>query len=386
MKIEQAEILHVACFSGNSGDHLNHEGFCEWLNELAKPVNLIWNRLELREVWRGDRDLYARLARESQGNSLIVFGGGNFWETWDENSASGTSLNVTYSQLSQLGIPVFFNSLSVETARGVSANARSTFLPDLAKMAGDSSFFVTVRNDGSRRNLFDLGFDLPAGNVLPDHGLFTKLPDVESGVQDEISVAINLAIDMPEIRYRGFSGPEEFFAHMAHCIENVGREIPLSLKFIAHVPSDISAFNYLVASFSDAFLRGKVKLYWEGGAYDPSLTFARHYLTSDVVISQRFHSTILGLRSNARTLCVSNHPQLSGLFDELGSHEGVLLPIERAADFPQFDRTLLLLGRSAQSSRSEKSLDAASPPAVAQRSELGNKLRGWLGSEVFSKI
>lgn len=374
--------LHVASFAGNSGDHLNHSGFYPWFSELCGASEVLWNRLEIRDVWRSDRDLFARLQAAAPGLDIIVFGGGNFWETWDSSSLSGTSLNVTYEQLKSLGVPVFFNSLGLETVRGVSHNALTRFVDDVAAMMSDDRFFVTVRNDGASKNLSDLGYDLPSSAVLPDHGIFTELDDILPAISGEPTVTINLAVDMPEIRFRGFRSPDHFFDLFANFLESSASVVPFTAKFVAHVPSDVWAFNKLASALSEEFMRTKLSLFWYGGRFDKDLAFHRHYLTARASIVQRFHANVVGLRSHGSLMSVSNHPQVIDFHREFATAAANICPLESPSDFERL-ASLLLAEITGAGTDTVASHAEQFEAATEQRNSVGSNLRSWLVRQVI---
>ncbi len=132
------------------------------------------------------------MTKNRSGASLIVIGGGNYWETWPTNSRTGTSLDITFDELDSLGLPVFFNALGVDVAQGVSDN--SLKLPEFLQQCSlSNNFFVSVRNDGAAQNLRGtLGYDGDLAE-LPDHGFFAlKRTGAPSSMR---TAAVNLALD-----------------------------------------------------------------------------------------------------------------------------------------------------------------------------------------------
>ena len=152
------KVLHLASFSGNSGDILNHSGFRPWFqNQISSPIK--WANFEIRDVYRGDRSFKSDLLPASAGCDLLVVGGGNYLELWPSNTSTGTSLDFSPELLDSLEVPVFFNALGVDLGQGISQIAQKNFPPFIARLQNSDQFLLSVRNDG----LFDRG--LPRHHV-----------------------------------------------------------------------------------------------------------------------------------------------------------------------------------------------------------------------------
>lgn len=374
-------VLHVASFQGNLGDHLNHQAFVEWFQDLLAPMTVEWTRIEIRDVWHSDRDLFSRISRVIENVDLIVFGGGNFWETWDETSGSGTSLNVTYDDLVRLGKPVFFNALGVEIARGVSTKASTVFPRDVIRMCSDDRFFVSVRNDGSLGNLRRLGIEHPKVRELPDHGIFASLENDASRKEflDGKLIVLNLAVDMPEIRFRNWANPEEFFASLGNVVTRLSKDYNFELRFVAHVPSDVNAFCALADKLPMEIQRNRLSLRWHGGFHNPGMDFASHYLEADIILAQRFHANILAIRSLQEFLSISNHPQLIDFHREMGTNRSRIIQLDNENSMQRLEIEIRnILAKSSQQNpgrfESRESLRLASD----KRDFVAGELVAWI--------
>ena len=367
-------LLHVAAFGGNLGDKLNHSSFYHWFESLFEGRELIWTRIDLRQVWRGDRDLEKAIRLVNPKPQIIVIGGGNFWETWDTSSESGTSINMTADRFVNLGIPVFFNSLGVEITRGISPNAREIFSKDLQVFTSSEQFFSTIRNDGSRDNLRQLGFDSNDLLTLPDHGFFPSINPKRKERDDYYNVVLNVAQDMEEIRYRGFTSKKLFVSGLAEVLSRFASNRETRFQIVAHVPSDIEIGSQLISLLPESLQRESVSISFDNSPNPSDLSFIQPYLDADLVIAQRFHSTILGLRYSENVISISNHPQLVDMLQEVEAREGTSVPIENAGDFGSLAEAM---GRGVQIDKPIRE-KYNSQKILSQRLEVSRNLGNWI--------
>ena len=336
-------VAHVAAFHGNLGDRANHVAFYSWFRSFFPNTHIVWTKIDLREVWRTDRDLLRRITNLRVRPDLLVFGGGNFWETWDTSSKSGTSLNVTRAELEKLGIPIFFNALGFETNRGISKNAEAQFFPDLQKYLEDSHVFVSIRNDGSSENLERVGINTQGIHKLPDHAFFLEVESNTASDQEIPQIAINLASDMPGKRYPKFGNTADFITAMADCFAEVFSVHPFNLRFVAHIPSDLDSGVMLMSKIPERMQRENFSLDFRNYGGLDNLDFVDPYWKSEVNIVQRFHANILSLISPTKTLGISNLPKVTDLLQEVSANPGSVLPLNGPDDMSKLCEELILL-------------------------------------------
>lgn len=377
--MKKIRILHVAAFYGNLGDELNHSSFKQWVDNLTPGTLLEWTSLDLREVWRTDRNLLARIQARREQVDLIVFGGGNFWETWDETSQSGTSLNVTFEQLKNIGLPVFFNALGVETARGVSKQASETFVTDFERYCDDPQFFVSVRNDGSNLNLEALGVSGNGFLELPDHAFFHPgiVKPVDRGPTP--TIAVNGAVDMDEIRYGPLGGRANFLSSFSQIFAERYSEIEFNLVFLAQVPSDLQFGLEMASNLPEAMTRKNFSLIFPNSGLPEKASMANIFNQASMIIAQRFHSTIMGLTSHNDTVCFSNHPKVENMLDIVEARQSIKSPISEPGSFSSFGRSLtperIIYSSHTQFAQQEKFNLAK---LASQRDIVGALLQIWL--------
>lgn len=314
----ELRVLHMASFAGNVGDELNHLGFRPWFEGLVdRPV--LWDEKEIRGYFRRDWEFDDAFIREVNEADLLIIGGGNFFETWPERSASGTSIDLTVEDFEKISIPVFINSIGVDTEQGISTNARIE-LPRLVDyMASQPHRLLSVRNDGAADALRSIsGRSGPGAFIdLPDAGFF--LPDITHSVTDNRVIGINLACDMPDKRFR--SGDRSLFvqAISVTITELHSRHPDMVFRFVPHMYSDYAILADLLESLPDRLRRESFEVVGQkrGGAVD----IARAYAGCVCVIANRFHSAVVPVGMGVPTVGICTYPQVSKLFTDLGLPE-----------------------------------------------------------------
>ncbi len=313
------KVLHLASFAGNTGDIESQRSFRKWFQLLLPEFNITWVNFEIRNFYRKvDKalDEFFSLAKEC---NLLVIGGGNFLELWPENTASGTSLPFSAENLISLEVPIFFNSLGVDNGQGVSNSSAQKFVKFINLLLEKGNTFLTVRNDGSWRTVqpYIEDHNKHLCFELPDHGFFALRPKVKSSSHSKI-VGINLAIDMPKIRFAQFQNEADLFlVEIAKALEDLSLEYPnLVFRLIPHVYSDLKAYVFLLENVSDNVRRERIKV----SEYDVTTSSQgayRSYQDLSMLIAMRFHSNIFGISSLVPTMSIESYPQITKLLDGL---------------------------------------------------------------------
>lgn len=304
-------VLHIGSFQGNIGDQLNHKGFRPWFESLVGGV-VYWEEIEIREVYRKKKNLFDWLSARSQSADLVIFGGGNFWELWPENSKTGTSIDLELEQLLQLEKPCFFNALGVDGAQGVSPAARR-FPEYLSNLQSNENFFVTARNDGANSTLdsiFGPGYQV---DILPDHGFFAKV-DNSASKSVENTVCLNLASDMREIRFKELSY-ERTLSELLNSVVNL--EQNSLIRIVPHVLQDIRTGLDLVERTSDSIARERTAFASLDTSGSSVASKFSPYLNSRLNIVNRFHANVFCLAQGLPLLPLVNYPQIKLLLDGL---------------------------------------------------------------------
>lgn len=373
-------VLHVGAFFGNIGDYANHQSFYRWFSEALSPRLVHWSTLDLRSVWRGDRNLGKHLEGAGAQFDMIIFGGGNFWEMWDSTSRNGTSLNVSLEELRAEGLPVFFNCIGAEVERGVTANSDSVFRREFEEFNFDQQFLVTVRNDGSLKNLNSLNFTTTNTHVLPDHALFSTNRDQARDNVKIPKLLLNIANDLREVRFSAFAGDGDFVSRLAKVLASAYEETEFELQIFAQIPSDVVAGANLIEQLPQVMLRKSVGLNFPNAGSKSLLESMRLFDDAHLAVVTRFHSNIFALTSNSDVISISNHRKVTDMHVEIRTPDFHQIPINGPADFD-------LLTKELSRSRILESLSGYQPDVKfdkrlidTQRMQVKNELISWLTS------
>ena len=330
---KKLKVLHVASFTGNIGDNANHLGF-EKLREMYLDYEFVVTPLEIREMfwgqWTFNSETFIQIANEHE---LVVFGGGNFFELWVDRSATGTTIDLDKQTLDAIKSPIIFYALGFDLGQGYSESNKTKFKNFMDHLIANSErYFISFRNDGAIGNLKSLYGDVYDGHVsmIPDAGFFAESEEMVPVEKEAMPyVAINLAGDMLDKRLVSYQGGtdkfvEQFAALMDWVIEEHGYEV----VFVPHIFRDVDIIYKVIDQMKDKNRRKWVKIasYLTG---DHGFNVIHNvYKHADLILANRFHANIFGLRSSVDTIGLVNYPQIKYLYDEVESRHFVDIDIE----------------------------------------------------------
>ena len=312
------KILHLASFSGNIGDRINHFGFYPWINTFFKR-NIDWKKLEIRDFYSSKLRFDDSFIDLANASDLVIIGGGNYFELWPNHSRSGISIDLLPEDYEKIKTPIFVNAIGVDSGQGICENAHKQ-LPGIMDFINNSNrILFSVRNDGSKRSIASFVSNDTLIDVLPDHGFFAHGQEVKSS-QDKkgpFNLGINLAMDMNYIRFRGLS-EKQFIKIFADKLSELIAKFDIHLTLLSHVYSDLTVLNRVLESIPELFRRHKMTFV----EFEDSETSAKRtlekYRKLDLNIGMRFHSNIASIGAEVSTLGLANYPQISNLYKEIG--------------------------------------------------------------------
>ena len=323
------KILHLASFTGNIGDNANHLGFRPWFERMISR-QVSWSDLEIREFYWKQRRFDQSFADYANTFDLVVIGGGNYFELWVDGSHTGTSLDIPLEIFSQITVPIFFNALGCDEGQGVTANTVTRFNEFMTRLMESRQYLVTVRNDGATATIQKHCPPAIAEKVftIPDGGFFF-LPErhgCSTFKTGGMLVGINLACDMPGVRFRNFG---ESDGHDRFCDEfggmiNVLADQREDLEFILfpHIHSDLKIVSDVFARLNDRLRRTRVKVApYLMGAEGARYVFGL-YRCCDLILGMRFHANVCPLGMGIPTVGMCNYPQIKHLYHEIGMSDG----------------------------------------------------------------
>lgn len=317
------KVLHVASFTGNIGDNANHTGFRATLeNNLS--VNIEYTEYEIREVFWKKKKFDEAFVKLANSHELVVIGGGNYFELWVENSATGTSIDIELDILEMIETPIIFNALGVDPAQGASSSCIKKFRKFLEYCNQRQKILLSCRNDGSIKTLIEIIGKKYADQFyhVPDAGFFTKVkdhhhPELEPSKKN---ILLQLAGDMIEERFpnEGIDdiSYEKFLQGLADYICTINRE-NVNFIFVPHIFRDLEIIYKLIESLPDEIRRKNVSVapYLVGNKGQDYIFDL--YSKVDLVLGMRFHANVCALGLKTPCIPLINYRQIDELYTEL---------------------------------------------------------------------
>ena len=106
-KTKTLNVMHVASFWGNIGDNANHTGMRKILSRYT-GYHFRFKEVEIRDfyIMRKKRKFDDSFVREANRHDLLLIGGGNFFDLWINESATGTTIDMKKEIFEQIKVPV----------------------------------------------------------------------------------------------------------------------------------------------------------------------------------------------------------------------------------------------------------------------------------------
>ena len=314
------KILQLASFVGNQGDVTNHKNFRSWFDGLTMTKNF-WEEIEIRGFFREEYKYENFFPDFANQFDLLVIGGGNFFELWPSNSWSGTSIGLTPEMLEKLTVPIFINSIGVDSAQGISENAHNNF-GEFIKLLLNKDSLISVRNDGSydeiRKHVSDLVME--DIHVLPDAGLFCAVPPLTALNRTGSFIAVNLALDMKEKRFEKLlhNGYPSFIDHFANDLENIlSSGFADKIVFTSHIHSDLQIGLDVVEKLSEKTRREKILFSKFGPDSDSNQALIDTYFRAELTLAMRFHANLIPIGLGRPVFGISTYPQIEKVYKEI---------------------------------------------------------------------
>lgn len=329
---KKLKVLHVASFIGNVGDNANHKG-SKFLREQFLDYEFVITRKEIREFYWKEWIFNSQdFVNEANSYDLVMIGGGNYFELWVENSETGTSIDIGLEYLKKIDKPILFYSLGCDLGQGVPQINIEKFRIFLDYLTNCKKYFVSVRNDGALSNIEKIYDHRYYDKIveIPDGGFFTRVENLNHfEIENEkMNILINVAGDMPEVRFPGTDGKisyEDFTKEFAEAIVKLSFEHDNNINFIfvPHIFKDIKTSYDIINNINDNIRRFNVKVapYLigdKGHDYIFSL-----YNQVDLVLGMRFHSNVCSYALKKNVIGLVNYTQIFNLYTNIDSHEYV---------------------------------------------------------------
>lgn len=313
------KAIHLASFNGNIGDSLSHEGTYNLFKKFFKK-KITFKKLEIRDFYKNKKKFDINLVNYINSFNFFLIGGGNYFELWVPNSATGTTLNFNLNLFKKVSVPIIFNSLGVDTNQGIYKNNKKKFISFL-KVIKEKNCFLSIRNDGSSKILNDLIKNQKINNLkfdlLPDCGFFHK--SFAKNIRSINTIGINLAGDMQKKRYGNKNNINNFFKQVSKFIlfflkQNENNKIIM----FPHIWKDYVVISSLLKFLDEDNLRKRIII----SRLEPNSfgikDFKNDIRKCDYILGMRFHSNVIAIRNNIPSIGLVNYPQIYNFYKELG--------------------------------------------------------------------
>lgn len=311
------KTLHLASFNGNVGDNINHCGFYEAIQE-NKDFKFEIYELEIRDFYRKLRFFDQSFVDLVNQYDLLIVGGGNYFELWVEDSPTGTSFAVEIELFSQIKTPIFFNALGLDVGNGYSENTVEKFR-NFLDVAISKNHFISLRNDGAISSLKKYVGEkyLNYVKATADAGFLVSNKISNSYYKNKDYLAINIASDMPHIRYKDIKY-DNFVGQFKYFIESfLNKNLKYEIVLIPHIFRDINFINDILNVLDDRFVRERINvapLLHGKESVDDILSI---YDNAKFVLANRFHANVVSFALGTPVIGLINYPQIKNLYEEI---------------------------------------------------------------------
>ncbi|MFC1813945.1 polysaccharide pyruvyl transferase family protein [Thermodesulfobacteriota bacterium] len=234
MNLIPIHVRHFACPGRNAGDNALIDGL---IHSFAFMPNIRFRTMNLRRTVF-TRDFIQQLNRNAD---MVLIGGGGLLHApmsirKKTDNTSGTLIELSKENMDRFTVPLVIYGVGFNVFPGEKT------LPDIARDALlkliEVSDVFTVRNDGSKKRLMEyLGCEIPKVKSIPDPGLYVNSieSDLSNNVTSEINVAIQIAADRLEYR---FKNSEMIDAFVNGLCEIINKHSDITFWLVPHVKKD----------------------------------------------------------------------------------------------------------------------------------------------------
>ncbi|HRS79499.1 MAG TPA: polysaccharide pyruvyl transferase family protein [Spirochaetota bacterium] len=313
-------IYHAGAWVGNFGDSIIQQSIKNNLQELSR------DELEFRYIkcqqTEFTKDIIERI--NSDGDVLIVGGGGLIFYRPQDNSKSGWQWNIDIDLIDEIKIPlviygVGYNQFEYDTTNFVPITNRH-----LQKTVERASL-CSVRNTGSKRELIARGCNGNKIQVIPDSGMFAKSKKIHiPGIKkNKLKIGFNWTTDRED---QTFPPPHK---------ENKKKFLDACTDLLNYAIEEKNAQIYYIGHMGHGFDQNIIMLLKEKlvstpividevlqEIYPPSADKAGYlidvYRQMDLVLGMRGHSNIVSFGQNTPFIGLGSHRKLRYFLEDLG--------------------------------------------------------------------
>lgn len=325
------KILHVASFAGNIGDNASHMGLSFILNHLFG--NVIEERLEIRRFYK-NYSLPDKLSFDESfvnfANSfdLLIIGGGGFLDYWVPNSATGTTFDISKDNFDKLIVPTLICSVGCIPHRTVPEGNEIKFQCFLSNALSKKNVMILLRNDGSKDVLLNkFGDNFVSIPTILDNGFFFNLNEKQDfTLLKDRYIAVNSTLDQLEmignqsILVDKTIVPKELSAYILSLIHQTDYHV----VFVPHIYSDIKAFQNLLSTIDDFYIRTRIHIapYTQGN--DGCRLLFSIYNHADYCVGMRYHANVCNLAMNKPVSGLAVLDRIKYMHEYVGNSDSII--------------------------------------------------------------
>ena len=226
--------------------------------------------------------------------------------------------------------PIFFNGLGCDPYKGFTKKNLEKFRDFLNFIINSDKYFLTVRNDGSKRNIKNLLGDFYADKVteIPDGGFFVRTNYNSAPLElkkDAINLVINLAGDMIETRFAKTINYNEFLNEFARFLTLIFNSVQnVNFVFVPHIFKDLQIIHDVLLNINDEIRRRFVSVapYLHGMGSEKRI-FAL-YEHAQLTMGMRFHSNVCSIGLNTPSIALLTYRKVYDLCNGLDLEDRAL--------------------------------------------------------------
>lgn len=284
------KVYHLASFTGNAGDMLNHTSFYQHFNESVQKIEVL-HQEEIRDYYYINqlKKFDENFVNEVNKYDLFILGGGNFFELCWNYSNTGTTFDIKKELLKKIKIPILINAIGIDDSKGINSENIQKFKEFLRVLFKHTNCYFTIRNDGSSE-VVEKYFSKYKNNIheVPDWGFIYKSESKKDDSQVKY-IGLNIVNDLKEIRYKEVEYTL-FLKTLARELNEILSETDYDLLFLPHILSDFQASLDLIQYLDNKYKRSRVSI--APLLVNSPLEIFKYYQKCILVYGMRFHSNI----------------------------------------------------------------------------------------------
>jgi polysaccharide pyruvyl transferase CsaB len=323
-KDESQKRILIAGYYGynNAGDEAILSGMLNELRNLGDQVEftVLSGNPERTSTLHGVKavawsDIPSLVNAVKNSNLVIVGGGGLIQDYWGVDETS--FLTQRQGGISEFGAPIllakFFGIPSMFYAVGVGP-LKTPDGKKFAKLLFEAADHATVRDEGSRKLLKEIGVKVKKIPIVPDPA-FYAIPDDQDPGFEKVLGELEKPIIGVSLRYWEIGVDPEWHAQISKALDLILEELGGTVVLVPYHVSDFFLED-------DERMEHKHRAIITGGKLDPVQRFGA-MSCFDLVLGMRLHSLVGALHAGTPAVGIKYDPKVRALLDRYGLVEYV---------------------------------------------------------------